>query len=268
MDKVLLSVKEIRNIQLNLLKEIHNICLKENLSYFMAYGSLLGAVRHRGFIPWDDDIDICMLRKDYEHLKILIKKGECRWMSIVDEDTPGYYLQFMKVVDNRTIADQEDTTLKHGVWVDIFPLDNIPQSRILQKVYLYIALLLRDITLAAVTDFKSNFSKNDKKRGIKKFLNYISRVIGIKRFYNLYKRFCLKYMYVDTGIVSCLCTQYVRTDILTIAEAKKTIEMEFEGEKFWGLSSFNNYLRNIYGNYMQLPPENKRRTHHIVAWWK
>lgn len=263
-----ISREQCKQIQLNLLLELDKICRNNNLHYYIAYGSLLGAVRHKGFIPWDDDIDICMLRKDYEQLLHIVKKGNCEWMSIVDDEQSGYYLPFAKAVDNRTIAKQDDTKLEHGIWVDIFPLDGIPKGAISQKVYLICAHLLRDIILSAITDFSSEKAKQDKKRLIKRALAFCCNTIGIDRFFHFMLHYCKKYDATKTGMVGCLGTPYISKEKHCIADVTSTVEYGFEGYRFLGVKDYDGYLTMLYGNYMQLPPEEKRRTHSITAWYK
>lgn len=263
-----ISREQCKQLQLNLLLELDRICRNNNLHYYIAYGSMLGAVRHKGFIPWDDDIDICMLRKDYERLLRIVKKGECEWLSIVDCEQRGYYLPFAKAVDNRTIAKQEDTKLEHGIWVDIFPLDGIPLGRLSQKLYLMFAHLLRDIILSAVTDFSSEKTKHDKKRLIKRLFSYNCNVIGMDKVFRFMLRYCRKYDYERTGVVGCLGTPYISKEMHKINDVLSTVEYEFEGQHVMGIRDYDKYLTMLYGNYMQLPPEEKRRTHSITAWWK
>lgn len=263
-----ISREQCKQIQLNLLLELDKICKSNNLHYYIAYGSMLGAVRHKGFIPWDDDIDICMLRKDYEELLRIVKKEGCEWMGIVDDEQKGYYMPFAKAVDNRTIAKQEDTKLDHGIWVDIFPLDGIPQGKITQKIYLIFAHLLRDVILSAITDFSSEKSKKDKKRLVKRFLAFCCNIIDKDNVSHFMSKYCKKYDAEKTKVVGCLGTPYISKEIHSLCDVLSTAEYEFEGHYVLGVRDYDKYLTMLYGNYMQQPLENKRRTHSITAWWK
>lgn len=263
-----ISLEQCKQIQLNLLLELDRICRTNNLHYYIAYGSMLGAVRHKGFIPWDDDIDICMLRKDYEQLLRIIKDGACEWMSIIDDKQNGYYLPFAKAVDNRTITKQECTKLEHGIWVDIFPLDGIPKGKISQKLYLLFAHLLRNIMLFAILDFSSERVKHDTKRYVKRLFAYLCNIIGIDNVFHFILRYCRKYDYEKTGVIGCLGTPYVSREKHSISDVLSTVEYEFEGYRFLGVKDYDKYLTLLYGDYMQLPPEEKRKTHGIIAWWK
>ena len=117
-----LTKEECRNIELNILSAIAKICDDNNLKYFMCGGTMLGAIRHKGFIPWDDDIDIMLLRNDYERLVTILKKQkEYPWLQLLDSTVDGYYYTFAKAIDNTTCAKMEDNVTDHGLWVDIFP---------------------------------------------------------------------------------------------------------------------------------------------------
>jgi len=264
-----ISREECKQIQTNILLELDRICRAENLHYYIAYGTLLGAVRHGGFIPWDDDIDICMLRKDYEKLLKIIKSGRVSWISIVDGDYKSYYLPFAKAVDNRTIAKQEDTKQEHGIWVDIFPMDGIPASGLRQKWCLKKAHLLRDALVAAITDFDSEKSKNDPKRFIKKVFSFAVNLCGgVDKVYNYTINYHKSYHYEKTGLVGCFGTPYTYKEKLQLSDIKSTKDYTFEGHQVIGLSDSDKYLKMLYGDYMKLPPESNRKSHSIIAWYK
>ena len=125
-----LSNEEIREIQINLLETIKDICERYNIKYSLAYGTLLGAVRHKGFIPWDDDIDIFLQRPDYERLiDIISNQSEYYWLNVLDvRQKEDYYYPFAKAVDSRTLAKMADNTTPHGIWIDLFPIDHIPDK--------------------------------------------------------------------------------------------------------------------------------------------
>ena len=124
----MVTMDESRNIQLNILREIHKICEENNLRYYLAYGTLLGAVRHKGFIPWDDDIDIVMPRPDYIRFFEIAKSDTCDFYSIEKNDE--YIYSFGKASRKNTviIPDGMRCKIELGISVDIFPLDGAGQS--------------------------------------------------------------------------------------------------------------------------------------------
>ena len=122
-----IPLEELKSRQLEILTRIDKFCTEHNIQYSLAFGTLLGAIRHKGYIPWDDDIDIMMLRSDYNRFISLFYDEQLRVLSIENESR--YILPFAKVVDNNSILIEQSTMeLPLGIYVDIFPVDNIPDD--------------------------------------------------------------------------------------------------------------------------------------------
>lgn len=265
MEKKYISREESKQIMINILNCIDDICKENGINYFLTAGTLLGAARHKGFIPWDDDIDVILLYEDYEILINLLKKQtKYPWLSIVDMDVDGYYYPFAKAVDNRTVAKQEDNLTPHGIWVDIFPLCNFPNAEKERVTYMKRCRMLRALELSMVTDFKN--IQWTKKAVIKLLFKGISLFWGKKNIANKMFSYSRKYNNIDTKYVGSIYTRYDKEYI----EREKMLPpatLEFEGKMYPVPACWDEYLRNMYGDYMQLPPENKRTTHSITAWW-
>lgn len=263
-EKKYLSADEIKKIELQILDEIDKICNEENIYYSICGGTMIGAVRHKGFIPWDDDIDIIMPRNDYnKFIKIMKKKDENYWLDVVDNKKKKYYYPFSKIVDKNTVAKMEDNQTLHGIWVDIFPVDNLPDNEkkrngIIKKCFFY-----RAIIIAMTTDFSNYVGK----RKIKKILNLYANIFGkeniIKRYNNLIFKSTL---YNNSNYVSSYFPTYGKKEIFEKDILLRRELYDFEGKKYWGIKNFDEYLSQLYGDYMKLPPEEKRRTHKISAW--
>lgn len=265
--KELLSREECRGIQMDILDQISKLCEKNNITYYLAYGSLLGAVRHKGFIPWDDDIDICLMREEYEKLlKILKTQKDIPWLGVIDGEVKDYYYTFAKAVDNRTVAKMEDNYTEHGIWVDIFPMDGVPENKILCKVFMNICFGMRAVILSMTTDFSG--AEKGKKTMVKRILNQVAVILGKKRVYRLYDRLCRRYPCKTSLYVANLFSAYGARDRMKRARIVRSKVYPFEDRQYTGFADYEYYLSNLYGDYMKLPPEEKRRTHSIQAYRK
>ncbi|WP_455667106.1 LicD family protein [Phocaeicola sp.] len=265
MNTVSISQQECRKIMLDILSAIADVCGKCNIPYYLAGGTLLGAVRHQGFIPWDDDIDIFLKHEDYPKvLEALRKQTEYRWLSVLDESVDGYYYPFAKVVDNRTIAKAIDSATSHGIWVDVFPLNNVPSDAKKRKQFARRCQYLRAIILSMVTDFAS--LRWEKKTILKKILHALACSIGKKRISNIAIKYMTRYNRKETGYVCITWTpyggEYIETGMMDHIK-----EYKFEDRTYTGFANYDIYLKRAYGKYMELPPLEEQRTHDITAWW-
>ena len=236
-----------------MLKYVHDFCVQHDVKYFLAYGTLLGAVRHNGFIPWDDDIDICMLRSDYEKF---ISEFKSEQYGICVPGAPQYNYPFVKVFDKSTILDEKVTSRKtiFGVYLDIFPLDYFPKDKkTLKKLSHY----------RNIVDIKNCRWKN--RRGIiKNFAIYAA-----KAFYCLHpiEKICKKIDLISsavqkTDMLSDLVWGAKSGEELPCALFDELCSMEFEHEEFCGIKQYDVYLTKMYGDYMKLPPIEKRVSNH------
>lgn len=257
-----------RGLQIELLKHIHLICERENLSYYLAYGTLLGAIRHKGFIPWDDDIDICLERKDYEKLVDKLKKDDNPQFMLVDNHSIGYYYPFAKLVDSRTIAIMDGNVTSHGIWVDIFPLDNLPDKKVVASWFKFKCFFLRAMMLSMTTDFSSRKSHSDKKRFYKKILNFFAKIIGKETIARYQNQYIKKYNRIRTKNLSCFGTPYIFKEKIPQEEIKNRELLTFENNQFWGLKKWDEYLFQLYRDYRTLPPIKKRTSHNLTVFWK
>lgn len=257
-----LTKDECKEIQMELLRSIDKICKENHWWYSLGYGSLLGAVRHKGFIPWDDDIDVIMFREDYEKFLSYVKSQKDKpWLSIIDGETKDYYYPFAKIVNNKTLAKQNDTVVQHGLWIDIFPLDKTPSDSNESIKFLKKNKFLRDWILASVTDFKN--VKFSGKTIAKFFLSLASNIWGIDKLYQYTIKSNKAYANTDSNFVASLSTPYVVNERFKISDIVELDDLEFEKEHFKGIKNWDLYLKQLYGDYMKLPPVEKRRTHEL-----
>ena len=261
-----ITVKELKQIQLDLLAAIDTFCRKNNIKYSIAFGTLLGQVRHGGYIPWDDDIDIMMPRADYDRF---LKEFQSEFYKVIDFDTDNSYSQpYAKVYDSRTKLDEfTNTKNKYGINIDIFPLDKVPvdiqrNSWFLREKKFYnllhtfkIVRLVGNMKLKTkmVVSIAKLFMVGIRTETINKKLISLS-----KKYQNLsdYK----------IGIIAPTDNRYEEIFSKEVFESYE--DCKFENLTVKRIVRYHEYLQHSYGDYMQLPPEEKRISHHaFYAVW-
>lgn len=248
-----LTIEELKKISLDILDEVHFFCEQNHLRYILFSGSLLGCIRHKGFIPWDDDIDIAMPREDYE---IFAKKFSSNKYTFIDyENESWYYLPWGKVADLATIKYEPVHVKKNrfGVDIDIYPCDYI--ETIEQGIFL-----------------KDKINKIDKKRGhsIRLFNKNL-----IKNFFTLfYRGKHTKYCRQETSLSAMFnkgprnfifrnCNFSKAQDIYPIDMFDNRILADFEDRKYYIPVKYDEILKLRYGDYMKLPKKEDQIPHHI-----
>ena len=245
------------------LKDFINLCEKHNVIYFLFAGTTLGAIRHGGFIPWDDDIDIIMPRREYEKfLKIadveLKEKYDLLEMNKYDD----YYLAFAKLsLKGTKFVERLDDKLSFniGIGIDIFPLDKVPSNNFKGKFYAFRCRILAHLLINSVLKI-SNPSKI--KRTIQNILYYLLKIIPSFTSFIKSKINKLYPKYVD--IDSEYLIQHFDTGGIIFYNAKdfKTVKkVKFEDIEANVPCNYDGYLTHEYGDYMELPPEDKRINH-------
>ena len=256
-----IDLNELRKIQVKILDDIHLFCKKNRIKYWIDCGTLLGAIRHKGYIPWDDDIDIGMLREDYEKFLKTYNNRDSRYKLLAIENDKEYNFQFGKVIDSNTILWEPDpeTGVKSGVYVDVFVYDNAPDDdKLVKKMYdkrdKYNKL--RNAQLYPNMYDKSSF----KKRVMHFFVNCYLKLLP-KTYYS---KKCIKnskkYMNEKTKRVGNFTSNARICCDKKIF--KKFIEVTFEKKKYMAPVGYDDWLKAFYGDYMKLPPKEKRVSLH------
>jgi len=260
-------LRKVQLTQLEIAKEIRRVCEENDISYFLADGTMLGAVRHNGFIPWDDDMDIGMLRAEYEKFcRIAPEKLGKDYVLQTWYIDPNYCLPFAKVRKRNTLyVEGKSSQLKeNGFFVDIFPFDYVPEEA--EK---RIPLAQKQIQIFRMRLMKCRYTpwREADKINWKKRLGYL--------YYQLRAVFADQMKLAQE--FDALATQTPKTNAvwehnggavpICYPESLFTelVPYTFENEAFMGVKEYDTYLRTTYGDYMQLPPEDQRGNQHVIT---
>lgn len=265
-------LKKIQSIELETLILFDSICKKYDIRYFLFGGTLLGAVRHHGFIPWDDDIDVAMLRRDYDRFITICSQdelGDLYFLQTTKTD-PNTIIQFAKIRRNGTVYEPfGDTSLDShkGIWIDIFPLDNVHDgTKDAYKQYFeynFYYTLLTSSFFSRVKRCKSLIKKCGRFALFlfTKVLNRNSLIKKLEKIMRKYESEDTKYVnHLSNGTSSNRPERY----LMKKEDCFDLIALEFEGNVFPCPRNYDEVLRRCYGDYMVLPPESERKPNHGV----
>ena len=266
-----ITEEENKTILLQIMAKIHDFCELHGIQYSLGYGTLLGAVRHKGFIPWDDDIDIIMKRTDYMKFVTVFKDRPIDGLQLMSLETnKDYNLLVAKIIDTRTIlVENINESIELGVYVDIFVVDNLLSSFELSCRYADKNNLLRIIYMLKI--IKVNKNRVWWKNSLLKAFRFLLRPIDCRKIALIITNRCSKYLYNGkseyVGAISLYT--YKHKEIFRREWLTKYILIPFENYHFYITSNYDDLLRNLYGDYLTLPPIEKRVTHHdSVAYWR
>lgn len=261
-----ISVAESREIQIGILEEVDKFCEKNKLTYFMSYGTLLGAVRHKGFIPWDDDIDIAMPYPDFMKF-CAVYTGEYYKINHWTKQ-PEFHCNFAKFEDIRTLSQEEIVQdYKMGINIDVAPIIGLPDDIERARQYFNRIVFFRNL----LTLKKMKYRKG--RNLIKQIGLVLSRLplslISNERINKRIDSMCRRYPYETSKYVICVGSFNPVKEIIEKEKLGNPTKLEFEGHMFSAPSGYDTWLTQIFGDYMQLPPEEKRVSHHTFkTFWR
>lgn len=259
-----LSIDEIKEIEFKMLVDFAKYCDEKGLIYVLAGGTLLGAVRHKGFIPWDDDIDVMMPRADYIKFQEYQKEENvfvCR--SVTDGSCP---IPFLKIVNTETVIENKYNNRKEDahLWVDVFPIDGLPKDeRKVRSIYRNV-MFMRQMLL--ISNAKVGKGTNVFRAVVKGVLHFPLALFGSMKIAFMIDKYCMKYEFYSSDYVGGISWGYGPQEKCPQKEWLERVLVEFEGRKFWAPGCWDLYLKNLYGEYMKLPPMEKRVQHSMKAW--
>ena len=255
------TLAELKFLEIDILRHFVEICDKLNLRYYLLGGTLLGAVRHKGFIPWDDDIDVGMPRKDYE---VFLQKGAellptYLFLQTVQTD-PGYVHCFAKIRNSNTTfveISARKMKINHGVFVDVFPLDYYPDTIERQKEFEHKRIWwLRRIGVEFDTNENTSFKGVMKRIVVKMLIPSVQRAITLRD--ALYRSVPASSLVANYG------GAWGKKEIVPADWYGDGTTLMFEGMELTVPAEYDKWLTQVYGDYMQLPPMEKRIGHHYV----
>ncbi len=268
-----IPLEEIKQLQLDIVVQIDRFCRKNGIHYFLDGGTGIGAARHKGYIPWDDDIDIAMTRPNYEKF-IHSFNGAIKHLYVCAPELDwNYYATYANVCDNRTVLSEGANGhmgQNLGIKIDIFPIDgtmdNYRHSLMRHKFLKFLTQLMsrkrRDMSLVWRTD-KWKFFTCLVVRTLVCWLNYATLQKWVHHIATKYPFETSNYAYDVVNPV------YKRPVHCTRETYDEYIDVPFEHVTLMTLKAYDTYLTDLFGDYMQLPPEEKRVPHHdFTAYWK
>lgn len=263
-----LKLKNVQRVQLAMLKEFLRICEKYHLRYFLLGGSALGAVRHSGFIPWDDDIDVGMPRPDYEKFLSIAQDelGENLFLQTYVTDK-NYPMNFAKIRNSATTFIQRNVAhinMNHGIYIDLFPLDGAPKQKFLQKTYsnivsIFVCAILTKLNVkmcSGWTTFKGIISWS-----IIYLLSSLTNVNFLRRVVDAFARIN---RYDNCGVIVNWYGAYRMKEIMPKIYLDEGLPVLFEDVSVVIPKNYDVYLRHLYGNYMLFPSDENKISHHCV----
>ena len=265
------TLDRLHRIQAMMLNEFNEICSENGIEYFASFGTAIGAIRHGGFIPWDDDIDLCLRRKDYDCLREVIEQKYSDKYEVIDADSQEHYpmINGHLILKNTVFVDEafKDLDCTLGIFLDLFPYDNLSDDDKEFKKQAFTAwwnnklMIIRELPHPVIT------VKGFKGLAIKAAVligHYFLRIAGIsnQKLYKKSKRASTQYNDKQTSRIGFLCDTNRFANQMHVSRIYPLKKLPFEDTYIWVPNDIDEQLRAYYGDYMQLPPEDNRKNHY------
>lgn len=254
---------ELQTRLLDMMKWFHSFCEDNDLTYYVLGGTMLGAVRHQGFIPWDDDLDVGLPRNDYERLLKLLKNDRGHYhLETPFSPDKHYCYPFSKLYDKETtLIENTKYKLVRGIYIDIFPLDGIGKTKLSSRFkYLPVDFLLN---LLSINSLIPNSNRRRIKQIILTIYNvFFSKQINAKRIAILLDCYCRKHSRQKNNYGGNLLGAWKYREVMKLDILDEPQKYLFETMEVYGAGDYDSYLTSLYDNWRVLPPTEKRITHH------
>lgn len=261
-----LTMQEIQAVSLEILKQVADLCEELDLRYTLIYGTLIGAVRHHGYIPWDDDVDIMMPRPDYDKLLSYLSNHKLPNLTLFNRQTcPAYPYMISRISDDRYILEMEnEESVGMGVFIDIYPYDGLGKTK---EEAVRFGLKGDRLSSLCYQATRKHFAIETTTSPIRKLIKYpiflASKMIGKELFQNKLEKLARAKDYETSEYIGCIIwLSWGEKDIFPRKWFDETVVMPFDKYLFRVPKHYDEVLRHEYGDYMQLPPEKDRIGHH------
>lgn len=270
-----MTVEENRKILLDMLDYFAEFCDSHNLRYYLSGGTLLGAIRHKGFIPWDDDIDVNMPRPDIEKLYDMTQGMLGKYMlAEPDQDMFSRCCEFYRlyspdaVIENYSGGTTKIYPIYHPVFIDIFPIEGLPDSERKTRLHYTKIVALRKM-------FRSSSLTHLEGMNVAAHLFHVvsaipAKLIGYKKWAIWIQKTATKYKFDEQKYVGVMTAPVHTTNEKVLKhEYVKSVDVMFEEKYYHAPSNYDTYLTQLYGDYMKMPPIEKQRSHHVFnVYWR
>lgn len=260
-------VREVQSIVFEILCDIDDYCKRENFTYYLSGGTCLGAIRHHGFIPWDDDADLMMPRQEYEKFLVGFAaeyKDKYGVGSLYTDEL--WQRPFARIWSKRTKLIQTKVYERAmGVFIDVFPIDGLPKSKFIQNIFYF---RLKVCNVLRNSSIRKDFHSYENYRSIKKLLGLFTKRINPRKLAIKMDQMAKHYSFDNSEKVAVsLALHYWDKETIEKKEMEEAVYMTFEGKEFPVPIGYRRYLENLYGNYMEIPKDAAEKGYsHLESW--
>ncbi len=263
-----MSIQDVQNAEYNLFKSLDNLFRSNNIKYMIMCGTLLGSVRHKGFIPWDDDIDIGIFREDFEKaVELLEKKSD---LSILVYDAKNHFYSYVPKIVDKSIILKDNASLDEKIvnpWIDLFPLDGLPDRKLTRNIHRFRITFAK--ILFNIAHFETNVDFKRKRPFSEKFVIYMISKLKIYKLFSKHKAFkrldrtLAKFPPLSNNTMINGLGVYRSREIFSMENIVPLKEYRFDELVVYGPKDYDYVLSKIYGDYMKLPKIEDRHAHSL-----